>query len=286
MTEIALSKRRALLHVPHVQYDSAGIAAAAVIAMAVAMAVFAPLLSPAPPNSLDVLHGYELPSREHLLGTDSLGRDLLSRLIWGSRSALAGPFLVIVIATVVGVTLAIVAAWSGGRVDAVIGACFNVLFSFPAVLLAILATAFFGAGLTTAVLAISVAYVPYFGRIVRSEALRQRSLPYVAALEVQGVPSWRVCWRHLLPNLRTLILAQMTASFGYAMMDLAALSFLGLGAQPPAADWGQMVSNGQAGILAQRPAESLYAGAMIFLVVIAFTTLGDRIAASADRVRA
>ena len=286
MTEITLPKRRSFLHLAVLRHRGFATVSLTIIAVAAAVALLAPIISPDSPNKLDVLNAYQLPSSSHVLGTDSLGRDLLSRLIWGSRSALVGPFFVIVVATVTGVALAIVAAWRGGWIDTVVSAFFNILFSFPAVLLAILAAAVLGAGLTTSVVAIAVAYVPYFGRIVRSEAIRQRSLPYVAALEIQGVSSWRACLRHLLPNLSTLILAQMTASFGYAMIDLASLSFLGLGVQPPTADWGQMVASGQAGILAQRPAESMYAGACIVLIVIAFTTLGDRLVARVDEVRA
>ena len=286
MTEITLPKRRSFLHLAVLRHRGFATVSLTIIAVAAAVALLAPIISPDSPNKLDVLNAYQLPSSSHVLGTDSLGRDLLSRLIWGSRSALVGPFFVIVVATVTGVALAIVAAWRGGWIDTVVSAFFNILFSFPAVLLAILAAAVLGAGLTTSVVAIAVAYVPYFGRIVRSEAIRQRSLPYVAALEIQGVSSWRACLRHLLPNFSTLILAQMTASFGYAMIDLASLSFLGLGVQPPTADWGQMVASGQAGILSQRPAESMYAGACIVLIVIAFTTLGDRLVARVDEVRA
>lgn len=280
-----LEGRRRWLHLPAGRSDAVTVVTGGLIVVAVIVAVCAPLIAPQDPDASELLDSYAGASGEHLLGGDSLGRDILSRLIWGARPALIGPLVVILIATVVGVVFAVVAAWRGGWVDTVIGAIFNVMFSFPAVLLAILAATLFGAGLKTAVIAISIAYVPYFGRIIRSEGIRQRSLPYVSALEIQGVSSLRICARHLLPNLAPLILAQMTASFGYAMVDLAALSYLGLGAQPPSADWGQMVGTGQAGILSGHPAEALYAGLLILLVVVAFTTLGDRMVARAGEVR-
>ena len=280
-----LEGRRRLLHLGSARSGLAAWAAGAVIALAVLMALLAPLVSPHDPNSSDLLDSYAGSSSAHLLGADALGRDILSRLVWGARTALLGPLFVIVIATALGVLLAIVAAWRRGWVDTVINALFNVMFSFPAVLLAILCATVFGAGLETSIVAISVAYLPYFGRIVRSEAMRQRSLPYVSALEIQGISSLRICLRHLLPNLAPMILAQMTASFGYAMVDLAALSYLGLGAQPPDADWGQMVGTGQSGILSGHPAESVYAGVLILIVVVAFTTLGDRMVSRAGDVR-
>jgi peptide/nickel transport system permease protein len=129
------------------------------------------------------------------------------------------------------------------------------------------------------VIALSIAYLPYIARLVRGEAMRQRNMPYIQALEVQGASGWSICVRHLLPNVRSLIIAQVTLTFGSAMVDIAALSFLGLGVRPPRADWGQMVASGQSGILRGSPQESIYSGALIVLTVIAFTVLGDHLAA-------
>lgn len=282
---VMLQGRRRLLHVRFGDADRVIWICGATIVLSALLALFAPAIALQDPNSSELADAFAGPSGAHLLGADALGRDLLSRLIWGGRPALLGPLFVIIVATVIGSVLAIAAAWFGGWVDTVINAVFNLLFSFPAVLLAILAAAVFGGGLFTAVTAISIAYVPYFGRIIRSEAIRQRSLPYISAAELQGINGFRVCVAHLVPNLAPLILAQMTASFGYAMVDLAALSYLGLGTQPPDADWGQMVAAGQQGILNGQPAESLLAGLCILVVVVAFTTLGDRLIARADEVR-
>jgi peptide/nickel transport system permease protein len=222
-------------------------------------------------------------SSAHPLGADVSGRDLLSRLIWGSRTAMLGPLAIVTIATVVGTALALVAAWNRGITDTVISRGLDIVFAFPGLLLAVLATATLGFGLTAAVIALAIAYVPYVARIVRSEALRQRGLPYIEASIAQGFSGVSICLRHLLPNVLPLIIAQVTLSFGYAMIDLSAVSYLGLGVQPPAADWGAMVGGGQSSILEGHPQESLLAGACIVLAVVAFTALGDHLGAVAER---
>jgi peptide/nickel transport system permease protein len=255
-----------------------GVASAVVIVALAVMAVFAPLLAPHDPNAIDLLHPFAGPSANHLLGTDDTGRDLLSRLIIGSRTSLVGPLIVVGLEIALGVPLALVAAWRGGFVDGLVSRVLDVLFAFPGILLAILVIAFFGAGLRSAVIALAIAHMPYLARVTRGAAIRERRLGYVRALEVQGFSAVRICARHLTPNLIPLIVAQATVSFGYVMIDLAALSFLGLGVQPPTADWGVMVSAGEQNILAGYPQQSLYAGGMIVITVCAFTLLGERLA--------
>lgn len=240
------------------------------------VAVLGPAIAPAGPNDADLSAAFQGPSAAHLLGTDGSGRDLLSRLIVGSRTALIGPLVITLLATAVGTLLALVSAWRGGWVDTVVSRVLDAIFAFPGLVLAILAVAVFGTGLTAPIVALVISYVPYIARVVRSAALRERNIPYVAALTVQGLPAWVICVRHLLPNIRTVLLAQATLMFGYAMVDLAAISFLGLGVQPPQADWGLMVAEGQASVLRGYPQQSLYAGALIVIVVIAITLLGER----------
>jgi peptide/nickel transport system permease protein len=255
-----------------------GIVSAVVIVLLALVAILAPVLKPHDPNAIDLLHPFAGPSSAHLLGTDDTGRDLLSRLIAGSRTSLVGPLLVVLLEVALGVPLALVAAWRGGFVDGVLSRVLDVIFAFPGILLAILVIAFFGAGLRSAVIALAIAHMPYLARVTRGAAIRERRLAYVAALEVQGFSAFRICARHLVPNLVPLIVAQATVSFGYVMIDLAGLSFLGLGVQPPTADWGVMVSAGEQNILAGHPAQSLYAGALIVITVCAFTLLGERLA--------
>ncbi|MFC9699877.1 ABC transporter permease [Streptomyces sp. NPDC056943] len=254
-----------------------GRVATAVLGLVVCFAVLAPLLAPHDPNAVDLSGAYQASSGEHLLGTDANGRDLLSRLVHGSRTALVGPFLVVVVSTLLGSLLALSAVWFGGWFDQMVVRVVDAVFAFPGLLLAILATALFGSGLEAAVAALSIAYIPYIARIVRSAALRERSLPYIAALRVQGVHGLRIALRHILPNVGGLIVANATLAFGFALMDLAGLSFIGLGMQPPTSDWGAMVGTGMAGVLQQHPQEALFAGALIVTTVGAVNILGDRL---------
>ncbi|MGW6413638.1 ABC transporter permease [Streptomyces sp. NPDC055055] len=254
-----------------------GWVALALLGCVVACALLAPAVSPQDPNAIDFSGAYQGASGTHPLGTDANGRDLLSRLVTGSRTALMGPFLVVVISTVLGTVLALAAVWFGGWFDQLVVRVVDAVFAFPGLLLAILATALFGSGLPAAVVALAIAYVPYIARIVRSAALRERNLPYIAALRVQGVPGLRIALRHILPNVSGLIVANATLAFGFALMDLAGLSFIGLGVQPPTADWGAMVGTGMAGVLQQHPQEALYAGALIVITVGAVNLLGDRL---------
>lgn len=259
--------------------DPVAVIAGGVIVALVVVAVFAPLLAPDNPNAADILATNQGVSAAHLLGTDSVGRDLLSRLIFGARLSLLGPALIILFSTLLGTTLAIAAAWFGGLFDQVVSRAADILFAFPGLIFAMLAVAMFGAGLIAPVVALSISYTPYLMRVVRAAAVRERRLPYVAACYVEGLPARTICLRHLLPNVAQLLVVQATLSFGYALVDLAAVSYLGLGVQPPTAEWGLMVSTGQSAILAGHPQESISAGVMIILTVVSFNLLGERLAA-------
>ncbi len=250
-----------------------------IIVLLVVIAVFAPFIATANPDSSNILAVNEAPSAAHLLGTDSLGRDLFSRLVYGARLSLLGPALIVCISSAAGTVLALAAAWFGGFFDQMVSRAADVLFAFPGIIFAIVAVSVFGRGLVAPVIALAIAATPYVLRVTRSVALRQRRLPYVAACYVEGVPAWRIGLRHLLPNVAPIILVQATLAFGYALVTLAAISYLGLGVQPPSATWGLMVATGQAAILGGHPEQSLYAGVMIVLAVVAFNLLGNRLAA-------
>ena len=258
------------------------VACGTVIAVAVFLAIFGPLLAPHDPNAANLANAYVGPVAGHALGYDSQGRDLLSRLLTGARTSIAGPFLVVLFSMVAGSVLAVTAAWAGRWVDASISTVLDILFAFPAILLAVLAAAVFGPGLTAPTLALAIAYTPYIARVLRGAALRERAREYVDACEVQGLSAVAICARHLIPNLMPLIVAQATLLFGYAMVDFAAISFIGLGVQPPTADWGVMVASGQAGVLQGYPLESLTAGLCIVVVVVAVNLLGERLAADSE----
>jgi peptide/nickel transport system permease protein len=263
----------------------AGIASAVVITIATVIALIGPLIAPYSPTSGSLSLNFIGPSGGHLLGYDFEGRDVLSRLLAGARSSMLGPLAVVIGALVLGAVLAVIAAWRRGAVDAVISSAVDILFAFPGILLAVLAAAVFGAGLTAAAIALAIAYMPYVARVLRGAALKERSQPYIAALEVQGASATTICLRHILPNIAPLIVAQATTMFGYAMVDLAAVSFLGLGVQPPAADWGVMISENQVGIPEGYPLPALAAGACVVAVVIAFNVLGERLFEKAQGAR-
>ncbi|TFC44381.1 ABC transporter permease [Cryobacterium sp. TMT1-21] len=247
------------------------------VALVVLGALLAPIIAPYDPTIGSVTQRYQGPSMAHLLGTDQAGRDIFSRLLWGARSSLTGPLIVVVITAVFGTTLALTSVWWGGIVDSFMSRVLDLLFAFPNLLLAMLAIAVFGPSLTTAALALSIAYIPYTARVIRSTAMRERNLPYTRSPQLQGISGVTITTRHLLPNVAPLIVTGATINFGFAMIELAALSFLGLGVQPPQADWGLMVSNGQQSLLKGYPAESVLAGLCIVLTVAALGYIGERL---------
>lgn len=265
----------------HQRIGLSGMVATGFLLCLAAVTILAPIVAPYGPNQQDLLNAYSGPSASHLLGTDELGRDLLSRLIWGARSSLLGPLIVIGLAAGVGVPLAATSAWCGGKVDAVISRLFDFLFAFPGLLLAILVVALYGPGLVQCAVTLSISYMPWIARVVRSGLVRERNKTYISALNVQGQSGFKISSLHLIPNVGSIIWSQVTISFGYALVDLAALSFLGLNVQPPRADWGVMV-NDQTALLQGHPAEVLYACAMIVLVVTAVTYVGNRLASDVE----
>jgi peptide/nickel transport system permease protein len=254
-----------------------GLASAAVIVVAVLVTILGPVIAPQDPYLGQLSNSYVGPGPGAPLGYDGAGRDVLSRVLVGARTSMLGPFFVVLLSLAAATLLAVWTAWVGGNVDAVTSSVLNVLFAFPGILLAILATAVFGKGLQAATIALAIAYTPYAARVLRSAALRERSLLYVSALEVQGVSPLAICTRHIIPNIVPLILAQATTLFGYAMVDLAAISFLSLGVQPPFPDWGVMISENLSGAVQGYPLAALSAGVCIVVVVIAFSVLGQRL---------
>lgn len=255
-----------------------------VLAIAAFVALFGERLAPHDPDLSNLSYSYVGPIAGHPLGFDSQGRDLFSRVLAGARSSLLGPTFVVLLAMLVGVLLAVASAWKGGRFDTFVSAALDVLFAFPAIVLAILVSVIIEPGLKSATIALSIAYTPYIARVLRSAALRERARDYIAALEVQGIRATVICIKHLSRNLLPLIVAQGAVLFGYAMVDLAAISFLGLGVRPPQADWGVMVSTGQSGVLQGYPLESLSSGVCIVVVVIAVNILGERLTERANSV--
>lgn len=256
-------------------------AALAVIALLVLAAVLAPFLAPADPDAVDLSAALSGPSADHLLGADASGRDLLSRVIYGARTGLLGPLGVVALSTVLGIVVGLAAAWCGGWVDAALSRSMELIFAFPGLLLAILVVAVYGPGQLGPMITLAVAYTPFVGRLVRGVARAEMGRPYIAAYRALGFGGLAVCLRHLLPNIAPVILAQSTINFGYALLDLAGLAFLGLGVQPPAADWGAMINEGQSAVMQGALGPILVPGLAIVVSVIAFNIVGESLA---DRV--
>ncbi|MEU9448893.1 ABC transporter permease [Streptomyces sp. NPDC048277] len=261
--------------------DPVLLSAAVICSVLVLLALVGPLLAPYPPSEADLLAASQGPGADHLLGTDSLGRDILSRILHGARLSFMGPGLIVVLSLALGTGLGIAAAWRGGLVDSLLSKVFNVVFALPGILVAIVAGAVSGGGFWAPVLALSLVYTPYVARVVRSSAVTERNMAYVEACELAGMSAWRICAHHILRNLLPIVLAQATISFGSALMDFGAASYLGVGIQPPQAEWGLMVSEGQAELLDGAMQQSLSAGLMILISVVAFNTLGERLGSRA-----
>lgn len=252
-----------------------GVTVAAVfLALVVLAAAFAPLLAPYAPDAIDLSSSLVGTSGAHLLGTDASGQDLLSRVLYGARTSLLAPLLLLLLASVLGVTLGTVAAWRGGWVDTLLSRITDVMYAFPGLLFVVLIIAVFGAGMTTSVIALGLAYAPTIAKYTRSVALAERSKAYIDAYRVLGMSGTRICVAHLVPNLARSVVGYLVVLFGEALMGLATLSYLGFGAQPPSSDWGLMVQEGQAAIVQNALLPALVPGTAIAAVVVAFNVVG------------
>jgi peptide/nickel transport system permease protein len=259
------------------RHDFVLLAAASIIVVLVICAIFAPLIAPYNPNTTNILSANQGPSGLHWLGTDSLGRDIFSRAVYGARLSLLGPALVISFATTIGTFLAVAGAWYGGWIDSTICRFNDTLFAFPGLLLALLFVAFLGTGLIAPVIALTIAYTPYIYRTIRSVAVRERNLAYIESARILGLSGFAVSFRHLLPNLTGMIRAQAALLFGAALADLAAVSYIGLGVQPPTAEWGLMVADGQSALINGYATEVLVAGILIIVTVVSMNVIGQRL---------
>lgn len=271
-------RRSAAKPAPRARPRVLDVLALGLLVIVVICAIFAPLLAGHSPTGGDILNQFEPPGGSHLLGTDENGNDILARLLYGARPSLLGPLAVVALALLVGVPLALLAVWRGGLTDIVVGRVLDIAFAFPSVLIAsILVLVSGGAGLVPAIIAVAISYIPWAARVTRTAALQERRKPYIVACEIQGMSAFAVSVRHLLPNLSRLIIAQSTIALGYALVDLAALSFIGLGVRPPTPDWGQMVSD-TAGFPQGNYTAPVAAAICIVLVVGSIAYLGSRIA--------
>jgi peptide/nickel transport system permease protein len=256
-------------------HDGGAIAGLALVAVIGMLCVLAPLLAPYDPNAVDAANRLApVGSAGHLLGTDDLGRDLLSRLLWGGQVSLVVGLLPVALGVIVGVGLGAAAGYFRGTVDAVIMRCLDVLLAFPAYLLAIAIVSALGAGLSNAILAIAIFSSAAFARLVRGSVLSIRERDYVFAARLMGSGDGRIVWQHVLPNVLTPVIVFATLEAGRTIIFAAGLSFLGLGAQPPTAEWGAMLAQGR-GLLNVAPHVATLPGVAILLVSLGLNLFGD-----------
>jgi len=254
---------------------------AAVMLLAVTVALLAPVVAPYNPLKQNLNRTLARPDRIHLLGTDNVGRDVLSRVIFGTRVSLAAGFGSVVIAVLAGGLLGLLAGYAGGRVDGLVMRMMDAVLSFPPLVLALALGAVLGAGLIGVVIALGVVYTPTFARLMRGQVLSITARDYVDAARALGAPGWRIAWSHVLPNATAPIVVQASLSVAFAILAEASLSFLGLGIQPPAASWGSMINAGR-GYLQQAPWIVFGPGAALFITVVGLNFVGDAIRDALD----
>ncbi len=250
-----------------------------IILVLIVIAIFAPFLAPYPNQALgepNLKERLQPPSRAHPFGTDYLGRDILSRVIYGARTSLLIGFSVVFLALLIGAPLGLIAGYFGGKIDLVIMRVTDIFLAFPPLLLALLIATTLGRGMINAILALAVSWWPWYTRLIRGMAISVKERPYVEASRAMGISNWKIMIRHILPNSISPLIVQATMDMGSAILAAASLSFLGLGVQPPTPDWGLMVSEGQAYFL-NYWWYPVFPGLAIFVTVMAFNLLGDAV---------
>ena len=254
---------------------------AIVVIAVLLMALCAPLISPYDPIKQDLGIALATPSLVHLLGTDNNGRDVLTRVIWGTRISLIAGLTSVAIGVIAGSVLGLMAGYWGGPIDDLLMRLVDAVLSFPALVLALALGAVLGAGLGGVLVALGVVYTPTFARLMRGQVLTIRTREYVHAARLLGGRDWWILARHVLPNTATPIVVQASLSIGFAILAEASLSFLGLGVQPPDPAWGSMINAGR-GYLQQAPWMVFGPGAALFLTVLALNFVGDGIRDALD----
>ncbi|WP_114948449.1 ABC transporter permease [Microvirga calopogonii] len=254
--------------------EPSAIIGATLIAIFIILAIFAPWIAPSDPNASDWMAIREAPSLAHLFGTDDLGRDVLSRVIYGARASLAAGVVSVLVALVIGIPLGLVAGFFGGAVDMIISRLADALLACPFLVLAIALAAFLGPSLENAMIAIGISATPIFIRLTRAQTLVVRSEEYIAAALSLGIGNFNLITQHVLPNVLAPIIVQATLTMAVAVLAEASLAFLGLGQLPPAPSWGSMLDVARQ-FLSEAPWMALFPGLAIIAVVVGFNLLGD-----------
>lgn len=257
-----------------IKRDRLAVAGFLLVALFVIVALSAPLISPHDPNVIDALRRLEGPSWTHPLGTDNLGRDLLSRLVWGSRWSLGTVTLATALIMSIGVTIGTVAGYYGGLIDDVLMRVVDILLAFPSLLLALAIAGMLGPGITSVIIALVSVWWASYARIVRGLVLAMRDRDFIASARALGAGNGHIIFRHVLPNVLPSIAVLAALEMGDLILAVAGLGFLGVGVQTPVAEWGTMVNEGRSFLLSS-PQLMIYPGVAISLAVIGFNLLGD-----------
>jgi peptide/nickel transport system permease protein len=258
------------------------ILAGALVLVLFLVALLAPFISPHDPIAVNADNAYLPPlSPSHLLGTDELGRDLFSRVLWGARVSLPVAFVAVAVGLVAGGVIGLISGYFGGVFDLLLMRLIDALLAFPALVLAIAIVAALGPDLRNAMIAIGIVAIPVYARLVRALVLQLKQMEFIAATRSLGATPMRIILRHLIPNLLNPVIVQISLSAGFAILAEATLSFLGLGAQVPTPDWGQMINTG-ATFLANDPWLAIVPGAAISVTVFSFNLLGDSLRDALD----
>jgi len=244
------------------------------ISLLTALALFAPVLSPSNPAAQNLAQALQPPSMRHLFGTDELGRDICSRILYGARISLAGSVLTVVVTAAVGTIVGLVSGFYGGWLDEVVMRFTDILLAFPGVLLAVTMVSVLGSGLGYVLLAIGIYIMPGFVRISRSTVLAVKQREFIEAAHAVGASNGRIIFRHVLPNSVSPVLVQATLRIGTVILLISGLSFLGMGPKPPTPEWGLMLRTAK-DFLRVAPHASLVPGVAILLAVLGFNLLGD-----------
>ncbi len=283
--ERRLSQRREVsLMFQAFRRDPLAVASLLIIIVFVLGALFAPLLTPYPEQGRgdpNILEKFKPPSKEHPLGTDYLGRDVLARLLFGGRVSLSMGLLVVIIAVLIGAPLGAIAGYYGGWLDHLLMRITDMFLAFPSLLLAMAIAAALGPSFTNAMIAIALTWWPWYTRLVRAQVLSLRERYFIEAARSLGVKDATIIRRHVLPNVMTPVMVQATMDLGSAILTGAAISFIGLGVQPPTPEWGSMISDGRIYFI-ERPWFAGSAGTAIFLVTLSFNLLGDALRDALD----
>jgi peptide/nickel transport system permease protein len=250
----------------------------AIMSVFILMAIFAPLIAPYDPLQQDLIDKFAPPSREHLLGQDELGRDILSRIIYGARISLTAGLASVAIATGVGTIIGVVSGYFGGSLDSVLMRLMDVLLAFPPILLAIVIVSVLGPSLTNAMLAIGIVFIPQIARVVRSAVISVRERDYIEAERALGAGDAQIIFSGVLPNCMAPLIVQSTLTLATAILDVAALSFLGLGARAPTPEWGAMLTDAFRsgfGVFVEGQHAIIFPGVAIALCVLSVNFIGD-----------